>query len=139
MHFCLFIIVFVWIVYYWRVFCLKILRNYCKYVLFSIFLYYLYCHKINLCLKNLKSPLSSVNLIYTKLTGRHRIMTCVTLSSVRTESTKSPGLLWDSRTRNEPFFPRSSINFSASLPERLPWNHLQKDEEILFYNWILKM
>lgn len=54
-------------------------------------------------------------------------MTCVTLSSVRTERTKSPGLLWDSRTRNEPFLPRSRINFSASFPERLPWNHLRRE------------
>lgn len=59
----------------------------------------------------------------------HRIMTCVTLSSVRTESTKSPGLLWDSRTRNEPFLPRSRINRSASLPDRLPWNHLWSGDE----------
>lgn len=62
------------------------------------------------------------------------IMTCVTLdfpslhsplsSPVRTERTKSPGWLWLSRTRKLPCFPFSVNSFSASLPERCPWNHL---------------
>ena len=63
-----------------------------------------------------------------------RIMTWVTLdlasllsplsSPVRTERTKSPGWLWLSRTRKLPCFPFSVNNFSASFPERCPWNHL---------------
>jgi len=39
-------------------------------------------------------------------------------SSVRTDSTKSPGLLWDSRTKKEPFIPRSNINRSASFADK---------------------
>lgn len=45
-------------------------------------------------------------------------------SPVRTERTKSPGWLWLSRTRKLPCFPFSVNNFSASFPERCPWNHL---------------
>lgn len=63
------------------------------------------------------------------------IMTCVTLdlpsllsplsSPVLTERTKSPGWLWLSLTRKLPCFPFSVKSFSASLPERCPWNHLE--------------
>lgn len=65
-----------------------------------------------------------------------RIMTCVTFgllslvsvlsSPVRTESTKSPGWLWLSLTRKLPFLPFSVNSFSASRPDRWPWNHLAK-------------
>ncbi|TNN34810.1 hypothetical protein EYF80_055023 [Liparis tanakae] len=63
-----------------------------------------------------------------------RIMTWVTLvlrstlscfsSLVRTERTKSPGLLWLSRTRKLPALPLSVSSFSASRPDRCPWYHL---------------
>lgn len=63
------------------------------------------------------------------------IMTCVTLdlpsllsplsSPVLTDRTKSPGWLWLSLTRKLPCFPFSVKSFSASLPERCPWNHLE--------------
>lgn len=48
----------------------------------------------------------------------------MTRSSVRTDNTKSPGLLCDSRTRKDPFFPLSIINRSASFADKWPWNHL---------------
>lgn len=64
-----------------------------------------------------------------------RIMTWVTFgllslvsvlsSPVRTERTKSPGWLWLSRTRKLPFLPFSVKSFSASRPDKCPWNHLQ--------------
>lgn len=64
-----------------------------------------------------------------------RIMTWVTFgllslvsvlsSPVRTDRTKSPGWLWLSRTRKLPFLPFSVKSFSASRPDKCPWNHLQ--------------
>lgn len=66
----------------------------------------------------------------------YRIITCVTFvlrsrfscfsSLVRTERTKSPGLLWLSRTRKLPALPLSVSSFSASRPDRCPWYHLGK-------------
>lgn len=75
------------------------------------------------------------------------IMTCVTLdlpsllsplsSPVLTERTKSPGWLWLSRTRKLPCFPFSVKSFSASLPERCPWNHLEvKGHRGRHFSWI---
>lgn len=68
-----------------------------------------------------------------------RIITWVTLvlrsrlscfsSLVRTDRTKSPGLLWLSRTRKLPALPFSVRSFSASRPERCPWYHLEIDKE----------
>lgn len=68
----------------------------------------------------------------------YRIITWVTLvlrstfscfsSLVRTERTKSPGLLWLSRTRKLPALPLSVSSFSASRPERCPWYHLESSE-----------
>lgn len=69
-----------------------------------------------------------------------RIMTWVTLglvsllsvlsSPVRTDRTKSPGWLWLSLTRKLPFFPFSVSSFSASLPDKCPWNHLGKNVKV---------
>lgn len=52
-------------------------------------------------------------------------------SLVRTERTKSPGLLWLSRTKKLPALPLSVSSFSASRPDRCPWYHLERRDRVV--------